>query len=331
MPWKPCTSPKDLFVKIATDIGISGNYFLTRRADYAVSLIREIHRLRLDKLITSNPHSSSSVIREQDLNLAILRASVGTSGENDAGIDRLRFRLEKGPVRPIMPSLTASQRKRSEENPFKDQSSVRYLFSSSLLGSPLVLDTTVSWPLDLFMTPPARAAYSDIHAYLFAIRDTHQRVLDCWTSLSASQRRRRKWTGTTEGGTADEIVSRRKLARSAWGTIRAMLFFLDELHSHFMTDIIEVQHRRLLNQLEEADIPRSNSVPGSLRSSTKFSSPQSRFRSATLPEDRPESPGSFDAQTFKSRAPPTPSKRQIFYLDFLTLRCISLSMSIEIH
>ncbi len=298
---------------------LSGNYFLTRNADYAVSVIREIIRLRLDKLITSNAHSSSSVIREQDLDLAILRASVGTAAETDRAVERLHLKMEKGPLRALIPSTTKTPKK-TGQNRYNDESGIRDLFSSFLLGTPLTLTMTISWPLDLFMTPPAISAYSDFHAYLLALRETHLKVLECWTSLSAAQRARRKWTGASEGGIPEEAVSRKSLARSAWGTVRAMLFFLDQLQSHFMIDIIDVQHRRLLEQLEGVGsaMSASSSVPSSLRGSVR---PASTFGDGY----RPGSPGSsthggLDTQTIRSRAPPTSSRAPTSFLDFLTLR-----------
>lgn len=195
------------------------------------------------------------------------------------------------------------------------------------------------------MTPPAIAAYSDIHAYLFAIRDTHLRVLDCWTSLSSSQRQRRKWTGVNEGGVqTEEIDDRRRLTRLGWGTVRAMLFFLDQLQGHFMMDIIDVQHRRLLEQLDLVDNNEAiagaahagtgfgsglgRSTRGSRKSSIAPTSPATSMHKAAagpprinatyapspIGETRPDSPysgsqGGFDNHTVHSnRELPTPSK-----------------------
>ncbi|WVQ75162.1 hypothetical protein IAR50_004771 [Cryptococcus sp. DSM 104548] len=329
--------------QVAESIEILGNFFLLRKADWAISTIREISQLRLDKLITSNPHSSSSVIREQDLDLALRRASVGTSADHDAGLDKLRYKMEKGPLRTMLPTIPPKiPRKgvadRSGDGMSDERSNIRQLFSSSLLGTPLTLTTTITWPLDLFMTPLAISTYSDIQSYLIAIRHTHLSVLNCWTSLSAAQRQRRKWTGVTEGGTPEEADARKQLARTAWGTVRLMLFFIDQLQSHFMTDIIDVQHRRLLEQLE-LDNLASSTLDGSLRGSMRGSVRRSVSRSAPTPVKtgtisaaegrRPASPhtktqGLHDSQTTHSNhAPPTPSKRQgPSYLDFLTLRQI---------
>jgi gamma-tubulin complex component 4 len=283
----------------------------------------------MDKLILSNPHSSSSVIREQDLNQAILRASVGSSAENDRWVETLRLKLERGSLRPFMPSATAPKQPHGDNG-------IRSLFSSFLLGAPMTMSTTMGWPMDLFITPPALSAYIDINVYMTAIRDTHLKVLSCWSSLSASQRSRRRWTGSNEGGTKAEIDSRRNLARSSWGLVRAMLFFLDQLISHFMVDIIDVQHRRLLESLDEVSIAaKQGSRPSSMRSSiARAGSLDTRFGAPSMsggPRGSArgwggDSPGQsvrddFDTQTVRTRAPPTAAKpANPAFLDFLTLR-----------
>ena len=284
----------------------------------------------MERLILSNPKSSSSVIREQDLNLAILRASVGTSTENDRWVEKLRFKLERGSLRPFMPSATAAKHTHEDNG-------IRALFSSFLLGAPMTMTTTMGWPMDLFITPPAMSAYIDINVYLTAIRDTHLKVLSCWSSLSASQRRRRRWTGANEGGTRAEIDRRKQLARLSWGIVRAMLFFLDQLLGHFMVDIIDVQHRSLLDSLEEVNIAAKQgqgmgSRPGSMRGSVaRASSPASRFGGGSVsgrPSTRHLEPGSpnasthdgFDNQTIRTRVPPSSRPAHAVFLDFLTLR-----------
>lgn len=314
-----------------------------------MSLIREVDRLRMDKLILSNPHSSSSVIREQDLNLAILRASVGTSAETDRSIEKLRFKLERGSLRPFMPS--ANVPKHSTPVHKDDQDGIRSLFSKYLLGAPMTMTTTMGWPMDLFITPPALASYIDINVYLTAIRDTHLKVLSSWSSLSASQRRRRKWTGSTEGGTQTEHNARQRLARSSWGLVRAMLFFLDQLLGHFMVDIIDVQHSRLLDRLEEVGKQaatkypsggmgsRPSSMRGSIARAASPGSPhggvtgagKSTLNGAQSPGNSTRkrqteslagsTHGGFDTQTLRSKPPSTSAKgNHANFLDFLSLR-----------
>lgn len=218
----------------------SGDIFLHRDGELALAFVREVEDLKLSKLVRSNASASSSIIREQDINLALLRASVGTSSSTDPALEQLRFVLEKGPLRPFLPpvastsSLSASTTLRPSPVSLPPTSAALKLFSSHLLGTPLTLTSTLSWPLDLFLTPPALLAYSSIFAYLTALRRTHTRVLGCWLSLSGAQRTRMKWTGVGEGGEE----GRKKVARLGWGVVRLMVWFLDSIMSHFQVRLV---------------------------------------------------------------------------------------------
>lgn len=102
-----------------------------------------------------------------------------------------------------------------------------------------------------------------------------------------------------------------------WSTLKLVLFFLEELLSHYMIDIIDVQHRALLEQLDpnsEEGMKRSGSVPASLRGSTRADARTERRGT------RAGSPAStYAPETVRSRVPPTPNKTTA-HLDFLSLR-----------
>ena len=248
-----------------------------------------------NKIVLSNPTSSSSVIRDTDLHLAWLRSSVGTSAENDKSLETLRLKLDNGPLRTL-------------SEPGKSGG----LFSSFVLGAPMTLHPTISWPLDLFLTPPARESYMEIHAYLLAIRSTHYRVLTTWGSLTARRQSTKSRTALNRQSRSPE----RALERSVWTTTRLILFFLEEILAHFMIDIIDVQHRTLLEQLDrpEEGVKRSGSVAASLRGSTRWEAKTDAGKT------RPGSPAStYAAETVRSKVPPTPN-RHTAHLDFLTLR-----------
>ncbi|KAJ7631071.1 gamma-tubulin ring complex protein [Roridomyces roridus] len=219
-----------------------GNYFLLRNGEYAQSLIREIERLKLSRLtMRSGP---ASMIREQDLNLALLRASLGTTAQQDPTLSLLRFSLPAGPLRPLLPSLTQADYSTSPGNTPTDP------FNSHLLGStPLTLSYKVSWPLDLFLHKADLTAYATLFSYLSALRKTQARLFTCWSSLSNSQRARRRWTGLGEGGTVQDLQVRQALLRCGWGTVKDMLWFLDTLMGYVMTDVVEVEFLRLKEML----------------------------------------------------------------------------------
>ena len=229
----------------------SANYLLLRNGEFGLSLIREIERLK---------SSSKATIREQDLHLALLRASMGTTAQHDPLLSRLRFSLPSGPLRPLLPTLSQST-SYAEFTAFDDL----------LLGTPLVLNYTVCWPLDLFLHPQDLQVYGALFGYLSALRRTHTRIHTCWTSLSNSQRARRRWTGLGEGGTNEDLKSRRELLRCGWGLVRELNWFLDSLLAYTMVDVIDVEWRRLKMFLAGTDPEAQN--PACHRSRTGTAEP----------------------------------------------------------
>ena len=297
---------------------------MTRRADHTTSFIHEMEKLHTSRILLSDPQSSSSVIRDTDLHLAWLRCSLGTSAEHDKALDSFHLRFDHGPLR----AFQAPSRPLETRVSTTDVDGIKSLFSSFTLGTPVTLHPTVSWPLDLFISPQARTIYSEIHAYLFSLRTVHQRLLTSFRSLTSS----RPTLKTRVEGT-------KKLEREVWAILNLGLFFLEELISHFMVDIIDVQHRTLLSQLESTDdnqsMKRSGSIAASLRGSNIQKSQSKEYLSSrhsvgfessavieTGSERRFERQGSpastYAAETVRSRIPPT--NKHTVHLDFLTLR-----------
>lgn len=245
-----------------------------RNGEFSVALIREIERLKMSRL-TPRPSSRTpgiSVIREQDLALALLRASLGTSAQHDHSLSKLKFVLPSGPLRPFLPSLDA--------NPDVSVVSVRSLaaesnFTRTLLGTPLELTYALAWPLDLFLTPADLQIYTHLFAYFSAVRHTHQRVMNCWTSLSNAQRARRRWVRVGDGGSVkqgEEGAVRRDLLRCGWGVVREMVWFLDALWGYICIDVVEAQYRALKWSLRSSS---SSSGRGGRRRSGSTSSARS--------------------------------------------------------
>ena len=220
------------------------NYFLIRNGEFNLSLIREIERLKLSRLTSRT--GPPVMIREQDLNLALLRASLGTTAQYDPSLAHLRFHLPSGPVRPLLPSLPGP---RNLAASIGGDAVIETIFNDVVLGTPLNLLYTVDWPLDMFLQPTDMQVYGILFAFLSSLRKTHTRVHTCWTALSNAQRARRRWTGLGEGGTAEDLAAREALLRCSWGLVRDMNWFLDNLLSYVMTDVIDSEFRRLKKQL----------------------------------------------------------------------------------
>ena len=207
------------------------------------------------------------MIREQDLNLALLRASLGTTAQHDPYLSRFRFILPAGPLRPLLPSLTHDVPLSISVSP-----SGTSIFDTQLLGTTLSLSYNLSWPLDLFLDRADLSIYSTIFSFLSALRKTHTRVHTCWTSLSNAQRARRRWTGFGEGGTAEDLEVRTRMLRCGWGVVRDMNWFLDTVLGYVMMDVVDVEFRKLKEMLDRQSgagatvkglVSNSSSQPGS--------------------------------------------------------------------
>jgi gamma-tubulin complex component 4 len=274
-----------------------GNYFLLRNGEFGLSLIREIERLKISRLTARNA-ARSGIIREQDLQLALLRASLGTSAQHDLTLTRLKMTLPSGPLCPLLPSLS---------NP--NVSAIRPTqvnFGDVLLGTPLLLLYNLQWPLDLFLRPSDLQIYADLFSYISSLRKVQTRVLECWSWLSNAQRARRRWTGLGEGGTEDS-EGRRVLLRCGWGVVRDMLWFLDTLLAYIMTDVVDVEFRKLKTQLH-LDSPAPSASARTRRNSGAEVKPAISFQ-----------PVPSTSQMEKLQPAAAASSRPV-ELDFTTLR-----------
>ncbi|KAI0073125.1 gamma-tubulin ring complex protein [Panus rudis PR-1116 ss-1] len=262
------------------------NYFLLRNGEFALSVIRELERLKLARL--TGRAGPSTMIREQDLHLALLRASLGTTAQQDPTLTRLRFNLPTGPLRPLLPSLVNPSTGRNISTSFSGASEPTS-FGDLLLGTPLILNYTVSWPLDLFLHTTELQIYAALFSYLSALRKTHTRIHTCWTSLSNAQRARRRWTGLGEGGTVEDLEVRRELLRCGWGVVREMDWFLDTLLGYIMTDVVDVEFRRMKRLLfdNKQSQPLGRQTTGNARGSSGLPPSQSATSTASAPSSSP--------------------------------------------
>ncbi|KAI0036591.1 Spc98 family-domain-containing protein [Vararia minispora EC-137] len=236
------------------------DYFLLRDGEFSLSLIQEIERLKLSRLT-----ARSNIIREQDLNLALLRASIGTSAQHDPALSCLRFSMPSGPLRSLLPTPANP---RNLATSFTGASLSEITFDDFLLGTPLVLSYRVEWPLDLFLQPADLYLYALLFAYLSSLRKVHMRVHTCWTSLSNAQRARRRWTGLGEGGTVEDQEMRQRLLRCGWGIVHEMSWFLDNFFSYVMTDVVDVEFRRLKKLLASRQAQDTAPIAGWQRASS---------------------------------------------------------------
>ncbi|QRV80447.1 gamma-tubulin complex component 5 [Ceratobasidium sp. AG-Ba] len=307
---------------VAVAVECFANYFLLRNGEFALALLREIERLKASRL-SARPttRTSGGLIRDTDLSLAILRASLGTTAQNDPSLDSLRFTLVDGPLRPLLPSLQLQAPKPVVTGPVN--------FDDLLLGARANLSHTLAWPLDLVLGQAELQTYSAIFAYLSALRRGHVKVLECWGMLSSSQRARRRWTGIGEGGAGrkrreeevEEVEARKRLLRCGWGVVREMVWFFDTLWGYIMTDVIDVQYRKLQTQLRPRRNRRNSS--NTRAATTRATSPTSTHFGPTstnpnlYASTRPSLYTSTRTNVHERDNPNAPD-----FLDFTTLRTL---------
>ncbi|KAE8211540.1 hypothetical protein CF327_g4723 [Tilletia walkeri] len=297
---------------VVTALQALGDYALQRNGSFALSFQSEIDETRRKKLLSAKS-ATGAALQVADLDMAFHRASLGSTAEDDPALERFHFVMPKVRVRRAMPRILLNATGDISRSRVGEEGGERSMFSQSrlfldkfdesarfddlLLGVPAQLHYTAAFPLDLFLSPMDLAAYSRLFSFLGAMRRTQGRVLDCWSMLSKSQRVRRRFTGTGEGGVDKKEENERKvLLRKGWGLTRKMAWFLDTLMGHFQTDIIEVQYTRLIAQLQSTvaddeedgddDDVRTTSATGvrSRHSSTgRVTTTQSRRRVSSTP------------------------------------------------
>ncbi|KAG9003202.1 hypothetical protein FRB94_003314 [Tulasnella sp. JGI-2019a] len=219
------------------------DYFLLRNGEFALALIREVERLKLIRL-KARTSSRLGGIREQDMSLALLRASLGTNAQHDPSLSKLRFIIPNSPLPNILPNVSSNRTGLSPSLP---------QFSDQLIGTPLVLTYALEWPLDLFLVPSDLQIYSHLFAYFSSIRQAQHRAWECWTGLSGAQRSRMKWTATARAGGVTDAQQR--LLRGGWGVLRQMIWFLDTLWGYLMSDVVGTQYEWFKDQLKPTKAP----------------------------------------------------------------------------
>lgn len=223
------------------------NYLLLRNGEFALAFIRELERLKLSRLTARV--TPSSMIREQDLQLVLLRASLGTSAQQDPLLANIRCHLPSGAARPLLPSLSGIRQ--SDKSANAELLDGLTSFDDVLLGTPMNLRYNVKWPLDLFLQTSDLKIYGALFSYIASLRKTHMLVHNTWGSLSNAQRARRRWTGLSEGGTRIDLQARKDLLRCSWGLVREMGWFLSTLLEYLMEDVVDAEYKRLQRLLSE--------------------------------------------------------------------------------
>lgn len=115
-------------------------------------------------------------------------------------------------------------------------------FDDLLLPSSTRLHLRISAPLDLFLSPSDVSLYSNIHAYLLAIRRAHLHLSQLF-QLSTLRRVHPSLTAGVNRQTnhhhREGSAQRTKSLRPVWATVSSAAFFFSELAEYFQGEVVQ--------------------------------------------------------------------------------------------
>ncbi|KAF9910463.1 Gamma-tubulin complex component 4 [Linnemannia zychae] len=249
-------------------------YFLLCDGEFGLGLIaslEEFKRNRLSRMGQFITGTASSVaIRDHDLGGLLKKATQDTPAQDDVALASFEFRIVK-----------SEQKQTTSE---QDQSSTMGRFDDQLLGIPVRLVYTLSWPLDLFLTAEDIDQYSDVFAFLMTIRKSQVRLQQAWIEIkSLTQRltnrrrggdaraygRRIRGTETDERNAEQEAEMLKHIAAFRSN----MVFVVDCLWTYIQMDVIGPTYDSLLESIATHESNRKSSSAQSTTPAT--ATPQS--------------------------------------------------------
>ncbi|KAF9330720.1 Gamma-tubulin complex component 4 [Linnemannia elongata] len=249
-------------------------YFLLCDGEFGLGLItalEEFKRNRLSRMGQFITTTATSIgIRDHDLGGMLKKAAQDTPAQDDTALTSFEFRI----VKPAQ-KLTGSE---------QDQPPTFGMFDDQLLGIPVRLTYTLSWPLDLFLTIEDLDQYSDVFAFLMTIRKSQVRLQQAWIEIkSLTQRltnrrrggdaraygRRIKGTETDERNAEQEAEMLKHIAAFRSN----MVFVVDCLWTYIQMDVIGPTYESLLEGIATHESDRKSSFSQSSTSAT--ATPQS--------------------------------------------------------
>ncbi|KAK3817162.1 MAG: gamma-tubulin complex component protein [Linnemannia gamsii] len=260
--------------KVVSTLESFKRYFLLCDGEFGLGLIaslEEFKRNRLSRMgqfITTT--SSSVTIRDHDLGGLLKKAAQDTSAQDDAALASFEFRI----VKPTQ----------KQTGPEKGQPPTMGMFDDQLLGIPVRLVYTLSWPLDLFLTVEDVDQYSDVFAFLMTIRKAQVRLQQAWIEIkSLTQRltnrrrggdaraygRRVRGTETDERNAEQEAEMLKHIAAFRSN----MVFVVDCLWTYIQMDVIGPTYDSLLENIASHESDRKSSFAQAPTSAT--ATPQS--------------------------------------------------------
>ncbi|KAG0355886.1 hypothetical protein BG005_005189 [Podila minutissima] len=231
-------------------------YFLLGDGEFALKLIEGLEEFKRNRLSRLGPNINSAgavSIRDHDLGGLMSKAAQGAqSAREDPCLKNFDLRLHR-------PSGT------------EDFSGG--MFDDQLLGIPVRLWYTLTWPLDFFLTVDDLAQYGDIFAFLMTVRKAQVRLQQTWVHVKAMaqgvivrKRREKKQQGPVlfkrqtpgqlsavdTGENAEEVdldLQESEMIKHVGAVRSDMAFVVDCLWTYLQTDVIGPTFDSLLHSI----------------------------------------------------------------------------------
>ncbi|RIA87379.1 gamma-tubulin complex component protein [Glomus cerebriforme] len=175
------------------------NYFLLGQGDFTTSLIEQFEKLPTTRLSSTRV----PLIKEQEMNSLLVRASVGTLAEKDLAFEKFRFKI---------PNASEQQ-----------STNAISMCDDILVGVPLRLEYDIGWPLDLFVTSEDLSKYGDIFSFLISLRRAQFKLQKVWIHLATNVKMEKNYKFSKGGN---------NIMLMPWNVRTSMMFFVDCLWAH---------------------------------------------------------------------------------------------------
>lgn len=274
--------------KVLAVLRVLKNFFLLERGEFAVALISAAeerlasrHNRSIDKLKRKGSDGLADVILKDGEVAAVLAktwtallSQQGADDDEDADDLDLARELLQLSIKPQSLDASATGEKASSKF-FETQ------FNDFLLSTPTTLQLRIPSPLDLLLSSSSVNIYSQINAYLIAIRKGHL----CLSQLFLSSPLRRdhpspKGPDPTHEGRFETLSRMRQRAnrrtktmRPIWATIGSATFLLTELGEYFQGQVIASSWTTFQTWLDPSSYRPSSSSSSSSTPSTTPSPP----------------------------------------------------------
>ena len=276
--------------KIIQYLGLLQQFFLLGRGEFASTLIAEAD----NKSFTSDANAlrnrrtrrdvGSVIPKEGEINAILARTwSTLSSAVDEDGLDEdLELARELLRLRPpVSPRVSGAL---SDQVPSRPRINGD-VFKNVLFSVPCVLTMQIPAPFDIFLTESDLDAYTDINAYLIALRRAQLRLASLWKHTTLRRDHPAPLGPPSSNSPYGQKVLRirrergrqRSLEmRKVWATCGAAVFLVSEITSYFENEIVQGSWQHFRSWMTRGSESRPSSSSSFQPASTMVNAMSSR-------------------------------------------------------